>query len=348
VGLVLWLLDRRTAGRAASAGAPGANAQCELVVLTLLFLLVYSASFMPFLAAGRFRIPLVPFLLMFSAYAVWRLTIYVSTRNARAAALCAVSWLVAYGLASVPVVAYEPDLGRWHLDRASAYTLKGQPEQAIAEYKAAIRANPRYPETYAELGSLLVTQGEFDDAIANYRKAIALNPSFAELRRTLAELLFNLDRVDEAIVEYRAALDLSPDNAEAWYDLGRALAGQGLADEGLAAYRRALEIDPGLAEARVNLGVQLQAKGRVQEAEQAFRQAIDANPNLFEAHYNLANVLAARGEIDEAIRSLSTALHIQPDNIAARQAWQVLKERQRSGQPPSTGPAGSSPEQHVP
>ena len=348
VGLVVWLFDRRATRRHEEETEPDARPQRELLILILLFLVVYSASFLPFLAAGRFRVPLVPFLLMFAGYALCRLAQHAAARRVGPAALCGVGWLALYGLASVPLVSYEPDLGRWHLDRASAYVLKGEPEGAITEYEAAIAANPGYPAIYAEFGSLLVTQGEFDEAIANYRKGIELNPSFAELRRTLAELLLHLDRVDEAIAEYRAALEKSPGNAEAWYNLGRALSRASSNDEAQAAYQRALQVDPEFAEARVNLGVILKGKGNLAEAERELRRALDVNPNMFEAHYNLANALAAQGRIDEAIRSLSAALHIRPDNVAAQQAWKSLRERRQSEQQAKSTPSENQATQPAP
>jgi tetratricopeptide (TPR) repeat protein len=343
MGLVAYWLERNAARRRQPPPEPDAAPRVEMAVLILLFVVVYSASFVPFLAAGRFRAPLIPFLLIFGAYALVWLARRVAARKLGRAAAWAVAWLALYGLANIPLVHYEPDLGRWHLDRATAYAFGGKPDEAIGEYRSAIEANPEFPRTYAELGSLLVRKGEFDEAIANYRKAIELDPSFAQLRRTLAELLLYLDRVEEAVAEYRAALELSPDNAQAWYSLGRALQRSGADDEALEAYRRAVEVDPGFAEARVNMGILLQAKGRVQEAEQAFRRAIESNPNLFEAHYNLASALASQGRIDEALRSLSTALHIRPGHEAARQAWKALKEQQQSRPPPGSAPATDRP-----
>ncbi len=333
LGLGLWLWEQRKHSDAKPTTEQ--RRRNELIVLILLFIVVYSASFMPFLAAGRFRVPLVPFLLLFTGYALFRLGQWLVSREYRPAVCCCISWLALYGLANVQLVSYEPDLGRWYLDRASAYAFKNQPERAIEQYRAAIAANPGYPEIYAELGSVQVTLGEFDDAIANYRKAIELNPSFVELRRTLAELLFHLDRIDECIAEYRAALELSPANAEAWYNLARAHRRQGSIGDTAAAYRQAIEHNPNHAEARVNLGVLLLEQRQTRPAEQEFRQALDINPNMFEAHYNLARALADQGQTDEALQSLSSALHIQPGNAAAQSAWKALQARRRQTKPPA-------------
>jgi len=327
VGLVVWLLDRRAA-RGKRPAEPFTGSRLEMLVTILLFVLVYFSSFLPFLVAGRFRVPLIPCLLLFAGYALYRLGQFVAarkvTRSLALGALIVVGWLVLFLVARQSLVPYEPDLGTWYFDRATAYKQKGELEQAIAQYRAAVQANPNFPDIYAALGSALVTQGEFDKAIANYRKAIELKPSFAELRRKLALLLGDLDRVDEAIEEYRAALEVSPDNLDAWYQLGRMLMRKGATDEALAAFQKAIEIEPEATEAHVNIGVLLQGRRDLPGAIRAYRRALDINPNMFEAHYNLANALAAQGQIAEALQELSTALHIRPDHPDAQRALKAL------------------------
>ncbi|MFQ5806441.1 MAG: tetratricopeptide repeat protein [Phycisphaerae bacterium] len=344
VGLLVWLFDRRAARQQGPPAEPVADPRSEMLVLILLFVVTYSSSFLSFLVAGRFRVPLIPYLLLFAAYALYRLGQFVAARKVRPAALCVVGWLVLYLLARQSFVPYRPDLGTWYFDRATAYNQKGELDRAITEYRAAVQANPNFPDVYAALGSALATRGDFDHAIANYRKAIELNPSFAELRRKLAALLDHLDRLDEAIEEYRAALRVSPNNAEAWYYLGRALMRRQSNNEAMAAFRTALEVDPNATEARVNLGVLLQGRGRIEEAIREYRQALHIDPNLFEAHFNLASALAAQGDIDQAFQELSIALHIRPNHPAALSALKGLQaERQKLKTSPTKSSDGDRP-----
>ena len=338
LGLILWLLRRPTTATAAETksreredgSAPSDRARSRAVlVLVLLFIGVYTASFMPFLAAGRFRVPIIPFLMLFAGYAGWQVLARLQSRHYRALAFVAVGWAALYGVASVSWVEYKPNLGQWHLDRAAALAQKGDLLRARPEYEAAIKADPGFPDSYASYGGLLVTLGEFDQAIETYRAGLKLNPRFAELRRTLADLLLSLDMNEEAAQEYRAALEVSPDNAQAWYDLGRVLARLDRTEEAAEAYRKALEVEPKLVEARVNLGVLLQSSGDLAGAEREFRGALEINPNMFEAYFNLASVQSAQRKYDEAIRSLSAALHIRPDHPEAQRQLQGLREYRR-------------------
>ena len=344
LGLVLLLVEGRVAPSAGQAPAPERRAGAEIVVAMLLFAAVYSASFVPFLVAGRYRLPVAAVLLLPAAYALRTLGSWVRARRFVPAACGVAGWVVLWAAAHWQIEPYRPDPGRWHLDRATAYNQKGDVQRAIAEYQAAIRANPTFPDTYAALGSLLATEGRFDEAIANYRRAIEINPAFAELRRKLALMLDQLDRLDEAIAEYRAALAISPDNGEAWYALGRALTRKGEHEQAIAAFRRSAELTPAAAEPHVNIGRLLQARGDLVGAIREYQRALEANPNLFEAHFNLASALSAQGRLDEAMRELSTALHIRPDDPRAQAALKALQtEMQRrraapAGQPPQPRP----------
>ena len=48
---------------------------------------------------------------------------------------------------------------------------QGKLEEAIAEYRAAIRLKPDFAEAHCNLGNALTDQGKLDEAVAEYRAA---------------------------------------------------------------------------------------------------------------------------------------------------------------------------------
>ena len=59
-------------------------------------------------------------------------------------------------------------------------------------------------------GSELAGQGKLDEAIREFREAIRLNPEYAEAHYDLGAALFELDNgVDEALAEFREALRIN-------------------------------------------------------------------------------------------------------------------------------------------
>jgi tetratricopeptide (TPR) repeat protein len=99
-----------------------------------------------------------------------------------------------------------------------------------------------------ERGVALAVQGKLDEAIAEYRAAIRLKPDHAEPHYDLGVALAVQGKLDEAIAEYRAAIRIKPNHASAHYFLGKALAGQGKLDEAIAEIRKARDNAPGGSE----------------------------------------------------------------------------------------------------
>ena len=59
-------------------------------------------------------------------------------------------------------------------------------DEAIAEFRAAIRVNPDFAIGHYNLGVALKKQGKLDEAIAEFRAAIRLQPDFADAHNNSA------------------------------------------------------------------------------------------------------------------------------------------------------------------
>ena len=69
--------------------------------------------------------------------------------------------------------------------------------------------------------------GRFDDAIAQYAAALRINPRDGAVRNNLGRALEGLGRLAEAAAEYRAAMQLRPDLVEPRVNLARVLGARG-------------------------------------------------------------------------------------------------------------------------
>ncbi len=68
------------------------------------------------------------------------------------------------------------DIGIAYTNRGLAYAGKGQYDQAIDDYGAAIRANPKYEKAYFNRANAYYTKGKYNEAVDDYNKAVELNP----------------------------------------------------------------------------------------------------------------------------------------------------------------------------
>ena len=109
-------------------------------------------------------------------------------------------------------LALDPDCPSAHFNMAVTYVQAGEFAKAEEHYR---RALPRRPgaETSNGLGYVLARQGRPDEAIAEFRKAIEADPQFTPAYTNLAQALAAQGRLEEAAEYYRRALAQQPNPA---------------------------------------------------------------------------------------------------------------------------------------
>jgi protein O-mannosyl-transferase len=107
-----------------------------------------------------------------------------------------------------------PDGDIPHYDLGYAYLRLGRIDEAIGEYKTAIKLNPDFFGAHYDLGYAYLRLGRIDEAIGEYKTAIKLNPDSAEAHYHLGNAHSYLRHFIEAISEYKTALKLDPDHAK--------------------------------------------------------------------------------------------------------------------------------------
>jgi tetratricopeptide (TPR) repeat protein len=192
-----------------------ARRQLEMAVLVLAFVSVYFLGYLPFFVAGRYRVPVVPFLLLFGAYGIYRIAGFIRKRDLRRSAYCVLAWGIVYTLASVNFAGYEPNAAKWHFDKAWAYTCKGQMDQAVNEYRETLQIDPNDVDAHNNLGNALALQGRLDEAIEHFSQALKLEPDTPSLHVNLGIMLARQGKHSEAMSEFRGAIRIAPDNPAA-------------------------------------------------------------------------------------------------------------------------------------
>jgi tetratricopeptide (TPR) repeat protein len=162
---------------------------------------------------------------------------------------------------------------------------------------------PESAEMHQVMARELARQNQNAEAIANYRAAIKLNPRLPGLHTELGDLLFNsndMTQQAEAETEFRAALALNPNDERAELELGMAEARKGDVKAAYAAYSRALELNPDDGDACTELAMTLMTMNQPEKAQQMFERAVQIDPTNDVAHYRLATLYRKAGKIDEA------------------------------------------------
>jgi len=334
----------------------------EMGVLIVLFVGVYFASFLPFFAAARYRVPLLPYLFMPAAYAVCRIGAWAWVGRWRFVGAGLAGALAMLFVASINVFGYEPKGSSHHHGRGAAYSRLQEWDRASAEYRLAIElmpgrrdsqrslantlfrgghlaeaareiewllvAEPDEPEIHNLFAAVLADQNRPEQAIAHYAEALRLRPDYFEARHDLALYLMQLGRIDGALAHYDLLTTLAPDDPRAWFQYGMALRRADRVEESDRRLARAVTLDPGLAEQLQRAGIRLTAGPAQPDPPEAAAGTADVK-----ALRTQAEKAAAVGRYLEAIDLCRRALALSPDDPAVHyQLAGMLVDANRPGE----------------
>lgn len=114
------------------------------------------------------------------------------------------------------------NLGRAHELLGDQRLREGRPEEAGAQYEAALSLDPGLARAHNNLGNLRFGEGRIGDAIDQYEAARRADPGYAEAENNLGVALLAQGRGSEAAPHFEAALKLRPDFSQARANLEKA------------------------------------------------------------------------------------------------------------------------------
>jgi tetratricopeptide (TPR) repeat protein len=163
-----------------------------------------------------------------------------------------------------------------------------------------IVVGPGSARTHQMIAHELARQTHTDEAIQNYREALKINPNESGLHFELAEMLNSASQTEEAEKEYQAALQANPLDEKSECRLGDIAARRNDQDEAQKHYTRALQLQPDDPEANLGMAKILMSVSQPEKAEPLLKRAIQGDPTSALAHFRLATVYRQTGRIDEA------------------------------------------------
>ncbi len=180
-----------------------------------------------FFVTARYRLPSLPLLSIYAAYAGLSLRELVRERR-RGEALRLAGGLALLLLVSNHAVGAMPS-AHWpleHLDLALAHLRRSELKPGEAQLRAALALDPDFPVANENLCQLLVYAGRGAEALPACSRAVIAKPDSADLHQQLGVALEAAGKRPAAIDEYRRALQLAPGHTKAATALAKALVTQ--------------------------------------------------------------------------------------------------------------------------
>lgn len=106
-----------------------------------------------------------------------------------------------------------------YLFKGSHYLINRQYQQAITEFKEALRLKQDDPDLYCYLGVCNYYLEQYQEAVNNFKKAME-KKSYDDLYYYLGVCSYSLGKYSEAITYLQKLLEISPDDAEAYSVIG--------------------------------------------------------------------------------------------------------------------------------
>lgn len=285
--------------------------------LLWLFLISQAVAILLFFVSSRYRLVMMPVVIILAAAAFWNLV-----ERLRSGRLTAITIL----LAPVLLLLVYCNLPRWHptaKDKAEnlfyeglARTGLGECEKAIPLYQQALELNPGYSMARFNLANCQLRQGKDSLAVANLDEIVVANPNSFVAPLIVGRAFMDMGRQQRAEELFKAVLERNQNSAEARINLGQLYRMQGDTTRALWQLRKALIADPGSYKAENAIGAVYLDQGMLSQAADHFRRSYELNPSYASGLNNLATISARFNRIDEAERYISRAIKLDPDDVS--------------------------------
>ncbi len=207
---------------------------------------------------------------------------------------------------------------------ATPYVWRGMSEQsqnlnekADADYKQALKLDPRNADAFLQLGEIQLTQKHIPEATKLLDQALLNNPNSARALSLLVSLDLFAKQPAKAVARIQDHIAQYPNNSEFYDQLSQVQLATGDAGAALDAASKAMQINP-RDNAAVMAYTQAQlAKGDPAKAISVWLQWTQAHPTDAQAFALLGTLEEAQGDKEKAAADYKKSLQIQPEQPVA-------------------------------
>jgi tetratricopeptide (TPR) repeat protein len=193
-------------------------------------------------------------------------------------------------LATLDIATTAPGSARMHQITAHELTRRGNDEEAIAHYRAALKLDPRLPGAHFELAETLNDAGDADGAQKEYQAALAVDPFDEKSECRLGEFAFRASDLKAAAEHFSRALQLQANDADAAAGMARTLIAMNQPDKAVPLLERAVKLEPFDAPFHYHLAMVYRSLGRTADSRRElaeFEKVKDLREKLKQTYHEM-------------------------------------------------------------
>jgi len=181
--------------------------------LLIAFVLLYMLSVIAFYVTSRYRLPVVLFLLPFSAFAINSLWEYFKSRNGKMLVICLLVLFLSALFVNVNLLDAEKFLSQSHSLLGNIHHSNQELDEAATEYREALAIDKNNHEAANNLAYTYLEKGEnLDEALEWSLWSVGIYPYSPESLDTLFKIYLKFGMVDSAREILGKAITLDPAN----------------------------------------------------------------------------------------------------------------------------------------
>lgn len=178
------------------------------------------------------------------------------------------------------LTAMKPDYANAHAALGEIFYKKGLLKECIGELRLAYKLDSSNLIVLINLAQSLFEIKEYREALALFETAIKLKPDFPQTYNDLGVVLLTLGENRQAAESFQKAINLDTNNAEAYNNLGVSLSALKKKKEAHEAFLKAVELRPEFTNALFNLGVSFIETGDRPAAQKILSKLEKTNSDL--------------------------------------------------------------------
>ncbi len=244
--------------------------------LPILFVFSYMVTVVMFFVTARFRLPVIPILIIFSGFAL--------------------VWFVDR--------AFKKDFSSFKL-----FFLTLAPFLILTNSNAYHLGVGDFSQAHFSLGNVYLKEGKLDLALIEYDSVLATNPHLGRVHLNRGMVFFRKGEFEKAEKEFLTELQVNPKEDKAYNNLSAIYLQQGLHDKAEQMARKAVQLGGYSANAYMNLAMSYWKDGKIHKAKEILGQGLKNIQPFFEGELLLGEIYQAEAKFDSAINRFEKIIH---------------------------------------
>ncbi len=269
------------------------------------FVFSYTFSVLLFFITARFRLPVLPFLLIFASFALIRIFEFVRSASYRKIFISLFFFVLFFFFANSNLFHLEKEnFAQAHFSLGNLYLRQGELQKSKDQYLLALKLDPRVKRAHLNLGNVYFNEGNYSLAEKEFSEEIKLYPRNEKAYNNLSTL-YRLERDYPRAIEYaEKALQAKPYYLKAYFNLFLAYRRAekfSLAESTLVKVAR---LQPPPAGIEFYRGILYQTQGRTEEALKEYQLLLSQKENTQEREFNVGLIFSQDDPAKEGLKGL--------------------------------------------